>query len=147
MRSKSALTSHATEQLELYHKASHIAHTLLASNEKHGDLPMVMHAHACLVLGCSDEDDCYERMEEAVALIKLAMAEGDLGTPEGETMLKTCEVIMGMRGEAAPAKGDEENGGHDGAEAEEDGESEPESESEGEEEDDVDEQATNDALP
>lgn len=106
---------------------------------------MVMHAHACLVLGCSDEDDCYERMEEAVALIKLAMAEGDLGRPEGEAMLKTCELVMGMREQASPAKGDEENGEHEEAEDEENGESD--SESEGEDENINDEHATNDALP
>ena len=104
-----------------------------------------MHAHACLVLGCSDEDDCYERMEEAVTLIKLAMAEGDLGRPEGEEMLKTCELIMGMREQASPTKDDEESGGQEEAEDEEDGESD--CESEGEDENINDEEATNDALP
>lgn len=73
-------------------------------------------------------------MEEAVALIKLAMAEGDLDRSEGEAMLKTCDLIMGMREQASPAKDDEEDG-------------ESDSESEGEDETINDEEATNDALP
>lgn len=144
MTSKTALNTDPTEQMELYHKASHIAHTLLDSNEKHADLPIVMHAHACLVLACSDEDDCYERMQEALKVIKYAMTEGALGRPEGEAMLRTCEEVMGMR---EYLFSDEEKADGDGeADDEDDGESDEDDDgSEGEVVDG--EQERNDALP
>ena len=119
MTAKTALASNNTEQIDFYHRASHVARTLLTSHEKHSDLPLVMHAHACLVLGCSDEDDCYERMQEALVLIAHAMEEGAVSKPEGEMMIKTCEVVMGMR-EQAPAASDDEDS--NGDVSEEDGE-------------------------
>jgi hypothetical protein len=97
MTSKTALSSHTTERAQNYHRASHIARTLLTSHENHDDLPLVIHAHACLVLGCSDEDDCYERMEEALRLVKTAVEEGALVEQEGREMMETCEAVMGMR--------------------------------------------------
>jgi hypothetical protein len=138
MTSKSALTSHATEQAANYHHASHVARTLLISNDRHGDLPLVMHAHACLVLGCSDENDCYERMQEALVLVKYAMSEGALSAPEGEALLETCELVMGMREDEAAGSEDEAS---DGSEGEEDGEGE------GVGEKDDGELEKNDALP
>jgi hypothetical protein len=137
MTSKSALTSHATEQAANYHHASHVARTLLTSNDRHGDLPLVMHAHACLVLGCSDENDCYERMQEALVLVKYAMSEGALSKLEGEAMIETCELVMGMRGDERAEDEDEESE----SEGEEDGEGEGESGKDG------DEHEKNDALP
>lgn len=152
MNSKTALTSHATEQLELYHRASHIARTLLVSHEKHADLPLVMHAHACLVLGCSDEDDCYERMEEALVLINHAMDEGVLDRMQGEEMVKTCELVMGMRGQTLAVSDEEESEGSeqgDGDEGKGDGQKESESRNEGKDEDADDNEhiESNDALP
>jgi hypothetical protein len=138
MTSKSALTSHATEQAANYHHASHVARTLLTSNDRHGDLPLVMHAHACLVLGCSDENDCYERMQEALVLVKYAMSEGALSKLEGEAMIETCQLVMGMRGDEAAGGGDEES---------EESEGEEDEEGEGESEKGGDEHEKNDALP
>lgn len=152
MNSKTALTSHATEQLDFYHRASHIARTLLVSHEKHGDLPLVMHAHACLVLGCSDEDDCYERMEEALVLINHAMDEGVLGRMQGEEMVKTCEVVMGMRGQTIAAsdhkesEGSEDEGGDEDVNAGQGG-SRGRDESKDEDADDNEGIERNDALP
>jgi hypothetical protein len=142
MTSKSALTSHATEQAANYHHASHVARTLLTSNDRHDDLPLVMHAHACLVLGCSDENDCYERMQEALVLVKYAMSEGALSKLEGEAMIETCELVMGMRGDEAAGEEDEESDGEE--DGEEDGE---DGEGEGVSEKDNGEHEKNDALP
>lgn len=155
MTSKTALTSHATEQFELYHRASHIARTLLVSHEKHSDLPLVMHAHACMVLGCSDEDDCYERMEEADVLLKHAMDEGVLERMQGEEMVKTCEVVMGMRGQTLAASDDDEDEESEGSEQGDgdegkgngQGESGDHNESKDEDADDNDRLERNDALP
>jgi hypothetical protein len=97
MSSKSILTSDIAEQTRAYHHASHIARALLTSNAKHSDLPIVMHAHACMVLGCSDENDCIEMMENALTLVRQAVEEGLLGEREGTEMVRCCEVTIGMR--------------------------------------------------
>jgi hypothetical protein len=94
MTAKSTLSSTPTEQSRLYHHASHIARTLLVSNTKHHDLPLVMHAHACMVIGCSDVDDCFEKMEEALMLVRQAVAEGLLTEKEGTEMVACCEGVM-----------------------------------------------------
>ena len=109
MTSKTALTTDTTELVNYYNHASRLARILLTSHEKHGDLPLVMHAQACLVLGCSDEDDCYERMEEAVVLLNNAMEEGALEKEQGEAMIETCEMVMGMRGQTLAMSDDEDD--------------------------------------
>lgn len=119
MTSKSAVTTTSAEQARLYHHASHVARTLLTSNAKHSDLPLVMHAHACMVLGCSDEDGCFERMEEALSLVKQAVREGLLEQREGAEMVKSCEIVMGMRGQVANGGG---GGGDNGSGSEASGE-------------------------
>ncbi|KAM0718920.1 hypothetical protein Q7P37_005992 [Cladosporium fusiforme] len=58
-------------------RAAHIARLLLSNHAINGDLPLVMNAHACLVIGCSDADDCYEKMQEA-------------------EMLGVCRTVMGV---------------------------------------------------
>jgi hypothetical protein len=103
MSSKSALASSPDEQSRLYHHAMHVARTLLTSNAKHSDLPLVMHAHACLVLGCSNVDDCVEMMNEALTLVTQAVKEGLLGEKEGTEMVRCCEAAMGFA-----LKGDED---------------------------------------
>ena len=153
MTSKTAhATTTTTELTARYHHASHVAHTLLASHEKHDDLPLVVHAHACLVLGCSDEDDCYERMEEALVLIKLAVEEGVVRAEEGEAMVKSCEVVMGMRGQKlAGSDGSDDEGSEKDGEDEDDGVGEGDklsvSESKDEGADDGEGYEKNDALP
>ena len=144
MTSKTRLTTDTTELVNYYNHASRLARILLTSHEKHGDLPLVMHAQACLVLGCSDEDDCYERMEEAVVLLNHAMGEGALEKEQGEAMIETCEVVMGMRGQTLAVSDDEddEEGGED--EGEGDGE---ENRSKNEAADDGEGYGMNDALP
>ena len=144
MTSKTRLTTDTTELVNYYNHASRLARILLTSHEKHGDLPLVMHAQACLVLGCSDEDDCYERMEEAVVLLNNAMEEGALEKEQGEAMIETCEVVMGMRGQTLAVSDDEddEEGGED--EGEGDGE---ENRSKNEAADDGEGYGMNDALP
>ena len=121
MAAKSALTTTADEQARLYNHASHVARKLLMSNTKYSDLPLVMHAHACLVLGCSDEDDCFEKMEEALILVKQAVEQGLLGEKEGAEMVRSCEIVMGMRGQVVgdgDGSGSEvsESDGEDGGE-------------------------------
>ena len=144
MTSKTRLTTDTTELVNYYNHASRLAHILLTSHEKHGDLPLVMHAQACLVLGCSDEDDCYERMEEAVVLLNNAMEEGALEKEQGEAMIETCEMVMGMRGQTLAMSDDEDD----------EDDAEDEGEREGEENRSKDEAADegggygrNDALP
>jgi hypothetical protein len=95
MTSKSALASSADEQTRLHHHAEHVSRTLLASNAKYSDLPLVMHAHACMVLGCSLVDDCVEMMKEALILVNQAVKEGLLGAKEGMEMVRCCEFAMG----------------------------------------------------
>jgi len=146
MTAKTALASDTTELTNLYTHASRLARVLLTSHEKHGDLPLVMHAQACLVLGCSDEDDCYERMEDALVLLKHAMDEGALGQREGEEMVKTCEVVMGMRGQRL-ALSDEEEDGEDESEDDGKGESDEHGESKGEDGEGGEGLGKNDALP
>jgi hypothetical protein len=124
MTSKSALASSPTEQYRLYHHAMHVARTLLASNAKHSDLPLVMHAHACMVLGCSDVNDCVERMQEALALVRQAVKEELLGEKEGHEMLRTCEVVMQIWGQEYEYG----EGEYDGDEADDEGEDEDEDE-------------------
>jgi hypothetical protein len=124
MTSKTALTSNPTELTNNYTHASRLARVLLQSHEKHDDLPLVIHAQACLVLGCSDEDDCYERMEDAIFLLNHAMKEGALGKEQGEAMIGTCEVVMGMRGQRVAGSEDEDD--------EEDGEGEGKGDGQGE---------------
>jgi hypothetical protein len=141
MTAKTALASDTTELTTLYTHASRLARVLLTSHEKHGDLPLVMHAQACLVLGCSDEDDCYERMEDALVLLKHAMDEGALGLREGEEMIKTCEVVMGMRGQMIAVSDDDEG------EDDDKGESDEHEQSNDEGADDSEGLAKNDALP
>lgn len=116
MTSKTALTTDTTELVNYYNHASRLARILLTSHEKHDDLPLVIHAQACLVLGCSDEDDCYERMEDAVALLNHAMEEGALEKEQGEAMIETCEVVMGMRGQMVAKSDDEDEGEDEGEE-------------------------------
>jgi phosphopantothenoylcysteine synthetase/decarboxylase len=144
MTYKTALTTDTTELVNYYNHASRLARILLTSHEKHGDLPLVMHAQACLVLGCSDEDDCYERMEEAVVLLNNAMEEGALEKEQGEAMIETCEMVMGMRGQTLAMSDDEDD----------EDDAEDEGEREGEENRSKDEAADegggygrNDALP
>jgi hypothetical protein len=126
MTAKSTLASSETELVDVYPHASHVARILLTSHEKHGDLPLVMHAHACLVLGCSDEDDCYERLEEALVLLRHAMEEGVVGQQEGEKMIKICEVVMGMRGKA-PSDDEESVGSEEDSEDDSEGDGKGES--------------------
>jgi len=152
MNAKCTVASSEAELFDHYHRASHMARALLNSDAKHGDLPLVMRAHACMVLGCSDEDDCYERMEEALALIRQAMNENCLGQSDGEMMIESCEVIMGLRGQAlAEGDGEESEGSED--ESEDNGVSNSKGESD-EHEESKDEGAggdegceKNDALP
>lgn len=146
MIAKTALASDTTELTNLYTHASRLARVLLTSNEKHGDLPLVMHAQACLVLGCSDEDDCYERMEDALVLLKHAMNEGALGQQEGQSLIKTCEVVMGLRGQTL-ALSDDEEGGEDEGEEDGKGESDEPEECKDEGADDGEGLGKNDALP
>lgn len=144
MTSKTALTTDTTELVNYYNHASRLARILLSSHEKHDDLPLVIHAQACLVLGCSDEDDCYERMKDAVWLLNHAMEEGALEKEHGEAMIETCEAVMGMRGQRIGASDDEdgeENGEEDGEENDEDNESKHENADDGEG------YKKNDALP
>lgn len=122
MTSKTRLTTDTTELVNYYNHATRLARILLTSHENHGDLPLVIHAQACLVLGCSDEDDCYERMEEAVVLLNHAMEEGTLEKEQGKAMIETCEVVMGMRGQTLAVSDDEDD--------EDDGEDEVEREAE-----------------
>lgn len=157
MKAKTALASDTAELTNLYNHASRLAHILLKSHEKHGDLPLVMQAQACLVLGCSDEDDCYERMEEAVVLLNHAMEEGALGLQEGEAMVKTCEVVMGMREIMLAGSDDDEDDENGEDEGEDDGKKDVEDdahgegdehkESENEDADEGDGVEKNDALP
>ena len=137
MTSKTALTTDTAELVTYYNHASHLARILLTSHEKHGDLPLVIHAQACLVLGCSDEDDCYERMEEAVVLLNHAMEESALEKEQGEAMIETCEVVIGMRGHRI-AESDDEDG---------QGENDGDKESRHENADDGEGHEKNDALP
>lgn len=148
MTSKTTLTSNPTETINNYAHASRLARILLGSHEKHDDLPLVIHAQACLVLGCSDEDDCYERMEDEVFLLNHAMEEGVLAREQGEAMIQTCELVMGMRGQRVGGADDEEDDEDEG-EGEDDGKGEV-----GEHEESKDEDADNgegieknDALP
>ena len=124
MTSKTALTSNPTELTNNYTHASRLARILLSSHDKHGNLPLVIHAQACLVLGCSDEDDCYERMEEAVLLLNHAMEEGVLGREQGGAMIQTCEVVMGMRGQRFGGGEDDDKDEDDEDDGDEDGEGE-----------------------
>lgn len=119
MTSKTALTTDTTELVNHYNHASRLARILLTSHEKHDDLPLVIHAQACLVLGCSDEDDCYERMEDAVWLLNHAMEEGALEKEQGQAMIETCEVVMGMRGQRIGGSDDEND--EDGEDGEDEG--------------------------
>jgi phosphopantothenoylcysteine synthetase/decarboxylase len=144
MTSKTRLTTNTTELVNYYNHATRLARILLTSHEKHGDLPLVIHAQARLVLGCSDEDDCYERMEEAVVLLNNAMEEGALEKEQGEAMIETCEMVMGMRGQTLAMSDDEDD----------EDDAEDEGEREGEENRSKDEAADegggygrNDALP
>lgn len=149
MTSKTALTTDTTELVNHYNHASRLARILLSSHEKHDDLPLVIHAQACLVLGCSDEDDCYERMEDAVWLLNHAMEEGALQKEQGQAMIKTCEAVMGMRGQRIGAS-DDEDGEEDGEdEGEEDGQAENDKLDEGKDEaaNDGEGYGKNDALP
>jgi hypothetical protein len=153
MTSKTALTSNPTELTNNYTHASRLARILLGSHEKHDDLPLVIHAQACLVLGCSDEDDCYERMEDAVFLLNHAMEEGVLDKERGGAMIETCELVMGMRGQRAAGSEDDDGKDDDEGEGENEGEEDGQGEG-GEHEESKDEGADdgesiekNDALP
>lgn len=153
MTSKTALTSNPTELTNNYTHASRLARILLGSHEKHDDLPLVIHAQACLVLGCSDEDDCYERMEDAVFLLNHAMEEGVLDKERGGAMIETCELVMGMRGQrvGGSEKDDEEDDGENERKGEDvddgQGESGEHKESKEEGTDDGESIGKNDALP
>jgi hypothetical protein len=46
------------------------------------------------VIGCSDVDDCFEKMEEALMLVRQAVAEGLLTEKEGTEMVVCCEGVM-----------------------------------------------------
>ena len=47
-----------------------------------------------MVIGCSDVDDCFEKMEEALMLVRQAVAEGLLTEKEGTEMVACCEGVM-----------------------------------------------------
>lgn len=111
MTSKSAPTTKSDQQAKLYHHASHVARTLLASHAKHNDLPLVMHAHVCMVLGCSDDVDSFEMMERALELVGQAVEEEVLGRKEAVEMKRTCEAVMGMKERVVVGSDDEESEG------------------------------------
>lgn len=77
--------------------AAHIASTLLTAHAKHADLPLMMRAHASLVLACSEREDCYDHMAEARDCIKLAVQEGVLGKEQGESVLGVTGKLMGLK--------------------------------------------------
>ena len=149
MASKTAPTTNTTQLIDYYNHASRLARILLSSHEKHGDLPLVIQAQACLVLGCSDEDDCYERMEDAIVLLNHAMEEGALGKEQGEAMIETCEVVMGMRGQRIAESDDEDDEDEGESESEDGGQGENDKGKESKDEgaDDAEGYRKNDALP
>lgn len=120
------MTPDKSEMTRQFQHGSHIARTLLNSNDKHSDLPLVIHMHACMVLGCSEEDDCFERMEDAVVLIGHAMEDGLVPQSEGEAMLRSCEYLMGMRGQVVGGGGwrGPDGSGSEASESEGEGEGE-----------------------
>lgn len=97
--------------------AAHIASTLLTAHAKHADLPLMMRAHASLVLACSEREDCYEHMAEARDFIKLAVEEGVLGKEQGESVLGVTGKLMGLEEERK--EGSSESEDEDGDEGEE----------------------------
>lgn len=120
MISKSTITSDPTEQSKLHHHASHVARTMLTSHEKHDDLPLMMQVHACVVLGCSDEDDCCERMQEALFLVRCALLEGDVSKKEGEETIEACERVLGMEEQRERAAAGIDDEGSEGSEGDDD---------------------------
>lgn len=128
-------SSNPTLLLQAATRAQNIARHLLTSHAKHADVPLVMRAHSCLILGCSDDNDCIERMEEAIALIRLAGEEGALEKGQAEHMLEVCGRVMRVvrgeegigkvevegEGEGSESEGDEDkDGGEEGEEGGED---------------------------
>lgn len=145
MTSKSTIASDSTEQSRLHHHASHVARTLLASHEKHDDLPLMMQVHACVVLGCSDEDDCCERMQEARFLVQCALLEGSVSKKEGEETVEACERVLGMEEQGDQGSAGIDDEGSDESESEDDDKDKAVVETEGERGDEGIER--NDALP
>lgn len=145
MVSKSTLTSDKTEQSRLQHHASHVARTLLTSHQRHDDLPVMMQVHACVVLGCSDENDCCERMQEALFLVKCALFDNTVNRMEGEETVEACERVLGIREQWGQVSAGIDDEGSDGSESENDDKDKDEVEDEGEGGDEGLER--NDALP
>lgn len=117
-QSQSATTSENNDSntTDATSDAAHIASTLLAAHGKHADLPLMMRAHASLVLACSEREDCYEHMAEARDCIKLAVEEGVLGKEQGEGVLGVTGKLMGLEEEReeGSSESEDENGGEGG---------------------------------
>lgn len=115
MQHQTISSPHPHEILSAALRAQSIARDLLASETAYHDVPLIMHAHACLVIGCSDSDDCYEKMVEACGLFQAAVQESVLEREKGREMLEVCRRVMGVM-----RKGDGGGGeGEDGSEGSE----------------------------
>ncbi|KAK5166651.1 uncharacterized protein LTR77_008195 [Saxophila tyrrhenica] len=95
--------------------AVHTARELLT----HAELPLIIRARACMVLGCSSEPDFLEQAEEAVRIAQLATDNATSVGQLGRQLLEDCKTVLR---EAQKA--------HDAASAFEEEEEEPPAEDE-----------------
>lgn len=98
-----------------------------------------------MVLGCSDENDCAERMQEALFLVKCALLEGAVGKKEGEETVEACERVLGIGEQRDQASAGSDDEASEGSESEDDDKDKDVGEDEGESGDGGIER--NDALP
>ena len=80
--------------------AEHTARVLVS----HSDLPLLLRARSCMVLGCSDDDDALEWADEGVRVAELGMslAGSEAGDVERQ-LLADCKAVRDAAKEAFEA--------------------------------------------
>jgi len=80
-----------------------IAHTLLSNS----DLPLLIRAHACMILGAASSDDARDWAKEAVRIAEIAQ-DVDTPGPAEEALLENAQhVLASAEMQYAIAGGDE----------------------------------------
>lgn len=103
---KSMLVAHRAEK----HKEAEETARLLLGN---ADLPLLLRARACMVLGCGDSPDFLDMAKEGVRVAELGYSRcTDPGELE-KNLVEDCKVVLGQAQQAFDEQGEDTEGGDD----------------------------------
>ncbi len=90
------MTAHRRGDDDSRADAESTAHILLA----YPDLPLLLRARACMVLGCSDEGDFLGWAKEGLRIAELAISIASKVGRVEEQLLKSCKSVLAEAQEA-----------------------------------------------